>query len=172
VTECHGRGFPESPEAHVTSTSIPGARLRPACREDLPAIERLLSDAGLPLSGVADSLETFTVAEGESEIIGVAGLELCGENALLRSVAVTPAWRSRGLGRMLVSHVIADAEARGLDGLFLLTTTADHYFPSFGFRRITRDDVPADVRETDEFRVACPASATVMRRALADRHMR
>jgi amino-acid N-acetyltransferase len=58
--------------------------------------------------------------------------------------------------------VISDAESRGIHALYLLTTSADRYFPSFGFRTIARDDVPADVRETAEFREACPASATVM----------
>jgi len=150
----------------MATTTIPGATLRPARSSDLPAIERLLTDSGLPLAGVAEALDTFTVAESETELVGVAGLEVCCDNALLRSVAVMPEWRSRGLGRTLVTHVIADAAGRGLRGLYLLTTSAERYFPSFGFRQITRDEVPADVRETEEFRTACPASATVMGRAL------
>jgi N-acetylglutamate synthase-like GNAT family acetyltransferase len=147
-------------------TTIPGATLRPARPSDLPAIERLLTDSGLPLAGVAAALDTFTVAESDTELVGVAGLEVCCDNALLRSVAVMPEWRSRGLGRTLVTHVIADAAGRGLRGLYLLTTSAERYFPSFGFRQITRGEVPADVRETEEFRTACPASATVMARTL------
>jgi N-acetylglutamate synthase-like GNAT family acetyltransferase len=66
------------------------------------------------------------------------------------------------VGRALVTRVVSDAEARGLRALYLLTTTAERYFPSFGFRTISRDDVPAEVRATAEFRDACPASATVM----------
>ena len=89
-------------------------------------------------------------------------MEVCCNNALLRSVAVRPEWRSHGVGRALVTRVISDAESRGIHALYLLTTSADRYFPSFGFRTIARDDVPADVRETAEFREACPASATVM----------
>jgi N-acetylglutamate synthase-like GNAT family acetyltransferase len=64
--------------------------------------------------------------------------------------------------------VIADAEARGIRGLYLLTTTAEHYFPSFGFRAMPREQVPPDVRDTAEFREACPASAVVMARQLRD----
>jgi amino-acid N-acetyltransferase len=101
--------------------------------------------------------------------VGVAGLEVCCDNALLRSVAVAPEWRSRGLGRELVTRVIADAEARGIHALYLLTTTAERYFPSFGFATIARDAVPEDIRTTGEFRDACPASATVMARPLAAR---
>ena len=151
----------------MTTLTTSGATLRPAHSADLPAIERLLSDSALPIAGVAEALDAFTVATDGTEIVGVAGLELCRGNALLRSVAITPEWRSRGLGRSLVTHVIADAESRGLRALYLLTTTADQYFPSFGFRTIPRDEVPPDVRETEEFRSACPASATVMTCALA-----
>jgi len=150
----------------MSTTSTPGAVLRPARADDLSAVERLLTDAHLPLDGVAEALPDFIVAEADGTLVGVAGLEVCCEHALLRSVAVDPAWRSHGVGRALVTRVISDAEARGIDALYLLTTTAERYFPSFGFRPVTRDDVPDDVRETAEFRSACPASATVMTRPL------
>jgi len=143
-------------------TSAAGAKLRPARPTDLSAIEQLLRGSQLPLAGVAEAIPGFVVAEYEGDIVGTAALEVCCHNALLRSVAVTPEWRSRGLGRALVTRVIADAEARGLRALYLLTTTAEHYFPSFGFREIRRDQVPAEVRETEEFRSACPASAVAM----------
>ena len=131
------------------------------------AVERLLVAAHLPLDGVAEALPAFTVAEADGELVGVAGLEVCCDNALLRSVAVAPAWQGRGLGRTLVYRVIADAEARGLNALYLLTTTAEHYFPSFGFQAVAREDVPDDVKATAEFRSACPASAVAMTRPLA-----
>jgi len=130
-------------------------------------VERLLTDSGLPLDGVSEAFGTFVVAEAGSELVGVSGLEVCCDNALLRSVAVRPEWRSHGVGRSLVTRAIADAEASGLRALYLLTTTAERYFPSFGFRTISRDDVPADIRATAEFRDACPASATVMCRDCA-----
>jgi amino-acid N-acetyltransferase len=136
--------------------------LRNARAEDLRGIEQLLTTSNLPLAGVAEALPGFIVAESRGAIVGTAALEVCCDNALLRSVAVAPEWRSRGLGRALVTRVIAEAEARGLRALYLLTTTAEHYFPSFGFDRITRDEVPRDLRQTEEFKDACPASAVVM----------
>lgn len=139
------------------------ARIRPAAASDLPAVERLLTDSALPLDGVREALADFVVAESDGALVGVAGLEVCCDDALLRSVAVSPEWRSRGVGRQLVTRAIANAESRGLRALYLLTTTAEHYFPSFGFRQITRDDVPESVRETKEFTSACPSTATVMR---------
>ena len=145
----------------------PGLHSARYAPEGAPAIERLLTKSQLPLAGVAESLPGFVVAESDGTIVGTAALEVCCDNALLRSVAVAPEWRSRGLGRALVTRVIADAEARGLRALYLLTTTADRYFPSFGFHEIKRDQVPADVQGAEEFRGACPASAVVMCRSCA-----
>lgn len=138
------------------------AVIRRATSVDFHAVSGLLTDSSLPLDGVPQSLDGFLVAESNGALVGVAGLESCCDNALLRSVAVRPEWRSKGLGRSLVERIIAEAEQRGIHGLYLLTTTAEHYFPSFGFRAIPRAAIPADVRETEEFRGACPASATVM----------
>ena len=144
----------------------PALRLaRPA---DESAVAALLAAATLPLDGVHDALPGFVVAEHDGRIVGVAGIEPCGpagEHALLRSVAVATAWQSRGLGRALVTRAIVEAESRGVKALYLLTTTADDYFPAFGFVVTSRDAVPADIRTTAEFREACPASATVMVRA-------
>jgi amino-acid N-acetyltransferase len=140
--------------------------LRPATLADLRDVERLLMHAQLPVDGVAGSLPTFVVAEHDGRLVGAAGLELCGQDALLRSVVVAPEWRSRGLGRELVERVIAEGEARQLRALYLLTTTAEQYFPAFGFERTTRDGLPDGVRATAEFQTACPASATVMRKTL------
>ena len=151
----------------TTETLAADAKLRSAQDSDLPAIESLLTASHLPLAGVADTLPGFVVAESGGEIVGTAALEVRCDNALLRSVAVAPEWRSRGLGRALVTRVIADAESRGLRALYLLTTTAEHYFPSFGFQQVTREEVPSEVRQTEEFTSACPATAVVMCRHCA-----
>ena len=164
------RGAASAPGAARTQQDAP--RVRAAAPTDLGAVEGLLTASGLPLDGVRDALATFVVAESGTDIVGVAGLEVCCNNALLRSVAVRPEWRSHGVGRALVTRVISDAESRGIHALYLLTTTADRYFPTFGFRTITRDEVPTDLRETAEFREACPASATVMCRACGGSEVR
>lgn len=148
----------------IASTESREAVIRPAAATDLPRVERLLADSSLPLAGVRESLKDFVVAEAGGDLVGVAGLEVCCDNALLRSVAVTPDYRSKGVGRALVMRAIGEAESRGINALYLLTTTAEHYFPSFGFRKIERAEVPDDVKATDEFTTGCPASAVVMTR--------
>jgi len=147
----------------------PEIALRPAVEGDRGAIHRLITAAELPLVGIVELLPSLVVAEVNGAVVGVAGLEVCCDDALLRSVAIAPEWRRRGLGRALVTRLIADAEARGFRALYLLTMTAEHYFPRFGFQPVDRGVVPAAVRATAEFREACPASATVMRRMLMSR---
>lgn len=146
-------------DAHADGVA---AAIRPAEPRDLPALLDLLAAASLPPSGVQDWLPHFCVAEHEGRLVGAAGLELYGESALLRSVAVAESWRGRGLGGALVAWSIEAAHAKGTREIYLLTETAERWFPRFGFRRIERADVPAAVQQSVEFRELCPASAAVM----------
>ena len=141
--------------------------IRSATSTDLPAVEQLLRNSELPTVGVKDFINDFLVAEAGKDIVGVVGMEYCCNYGLLRSTAVAPDWRSKGVARQLVEQIIARAESRGTNALYLLTTTAERYFPSFGFEKTTREAVPPEIQATDEFRGACPASATVMSRQLA-----
>jgi amino-acid N-acetyltransferase len=65
-----------------------------------------------------------------------------------------------------VTAVIESIRDAGVPAVFLLTTTAEHYFPKFGFAHIGRQDVPTSVQTSLEFTTACPSSATVMRKLL------
>lgn len=158
----------------TTSTETQAPIIRRATRDDLPAIERLLISADLPTAGVAEIVNThpgdYFVAETDAaptRIVAVGGLEVCCDTAVLRSVAVDPEWRSRGVGRELVRQIVCDAESRGIHALYLLTMTAEHYFPRLGFERIDRSSVPREIAETVEFKSACPTTAVAMKRAMS-----
>jgi amino-acid N-acetyltransferase len=153
------------------------ASIRHATRDDLPAIERLLTETDLPTAGVAEIVgarpDDFFVAETNDDarqLVAVAGMELCCDDALLRSVAVQPEWRKHGLGRELVQRIVSHAEQRGIGALYLLTTTAEHYFPRFGFGLVERSTVPSEIAETLEFKSACPATAVAMKRLVTKRN--
>lgn len=140
--------------------------LRPARAADLPAVLALLRQDGLPMDGVEEWFGDFIVADDGGIVVAAAGLERYGDAALLRSVVVAASRRGRGLGSEVVDHVLRAAARHGIRLVFLLTGTAEDFFTRHGFARVPRDEVPAAVRESVEFRDACPASATVMRRAL------
>jgi amino-acid N-acetyltransferase len=153
----------------VTGTGRTTLRaVRPATQSDYETVVGLLQAANLPLAGVPRALAGFYVAEDRGRILGTVGLELYGTDGLLRSAVVDPAARGTGLGHALVGRLLGDARERGIGAVYLLTTTAEGWFPRFGFSRIERDDVPDQVRASVEFREACPASAVVMRAMLSE----
>jgi len=134
---------------------------------DLPAVRRLLETQHLPLGGIDEQVSTMVVAKQGTTVVGAAAVELYADGALLRSVVVDPAVQGQGLGHRLSDAALAIAKNRGTQTAFLLTTTAEKFFPKLGFEQIVRDEVPSSVQTSIEFQSACPASAVVMRKRLA-----
>jgi amino-acid N-acetyltransferase len=139
-------------------------RIRNATDLDLSAVENLLSASDLPLEGVRANFSSFIVAEEAGEIAGAIGLEEYGSAALLRSAVVSPEHRGSGVGSRLVEELLERAEVAGIEDVYLLTTTAEEYFPRFGFSRTARSAVPDVVKASAEFQGACPDTAVVMKR--------
>ncbi|HKU59706.1 MAG TPA: arsenic resistance N-acetyltransferase ArsN2 [Gemmatimonadales bacterium] len=146
--------------------------LRPARPADRAAAEALLAEVGLPLAGLDACFGNAWVAEvdngpeGSPRLVGMAGVEIYYDGALLRSVAVHPDWRGTGLGRSLVMRVLEAVAKAGAGDVYLLTTSAEGWFPRLGFASLARDAVPTAVQQSIEFREACPATAVVMHRTL------
>jgi len=139
-------------------------RIRNAHIADLPAVERLLAENDLPLEGVSDNFARFIVAEDEGAVVGAIGLENFASVALLRSAVVARDHRGTGVGSQLVEQALERAEREGVNEIYLLTTTAEGYFPRFGFDRTERSGVPDALKASHEFRGACPETAVVMTR--------
>lgn len=137
--------------------------IRAARQGDLAHVERTLREADLPLDGLSDQFgDGYAIAESDGDIIGVEGIEIHGDDGLLRSAAVVPSWRGKGVGDALTRNRIDWARDRGLHALYLLTTTAGDYFPRFGFTQVDREVAPDAVRRSREFSEACPSTALFM----------
>jgi amino-acid N-acetyltransferase len=141
-------------------------RIERAREHDAAEIFRLLEANHLPLDGLHEHIATMVVARRNERVVGSAALEVYREGALLRSVAVAPDLQRTGLGHLLTDAAIQLACDAGVPAVYLLTTTAEGYFPKFGFERIRRQEVPESVQTSVEFTSACPSSATVMRKLL------
>jgi len=141
-------------------------RVRRAGVADLDQVVSLVRSQGLPLDGLRDHLAMILVASDDSDIVGSAAVEMYADGALLRSVAVTPARQGHGVGRKLTEAAVQLAADHGASVVFVLTTTAERYFPKLGFERIDRGDVPQGVRGSVEFTSACPMSAVVLQRVI------
>jgi N-acetylglutamate synthase-like GNAT family acetyltransferase/2-polyprenyl-3-methyl-5-hydroxy-6-metoxy-1,4-benzoquinol methylase len=135
--------------------------IAPAKKGDRPAIEALLAEAGLP-TDVEPHLGDFLVARHRGDIVGCTGMEVQGQDALFRSLAVSPGYRGAGISRRLYDALVEKARAKSVRKAYLLTTTIVSLAESWGFQRIARDQVPEAIRGTTQFRGACCESAVSM----------
>ena len=135
--------------------------IRRAHIADVPGICDLVNDyaeRGLMLhrshESIYDALREFQVAVNEeSVIVGCVAVDVFWSDlAEVKSLAVSPQIRRRGLGRKLVAAAVADARSLGVRKLFALTYERE-FFQRMGFDLIDRESLPEKVwREC----IACP----------------
>jgi amino-acid N-acetyltransferase len=118
------------------------------------------------LESAYDCLREFLVAEGGGRIVGCVAVDLFWSDlAEIKSLAVAPHRRRRGIGSKLMQAAFDDARRLGVKKLFALTYEKD-FFLRHGFEAIDRDTLPEKVwREC----VYCPKAdacdeAAMMRR--------
>ena len=138
---------------------------RPAETADEPAVNLLLCTAGLmELDAGAQFGPQYTVAFGEnSQLVGAAGVELYGNDALLRSVAVASTTRSQGIGLALTRNRVEWCRGQRVRAIYLLTTTSAAFFARIGFEIVARNQAPDGIAGSHQWASACPASSTAMR---------
>ena len=130
--------------------------------EDIQAILDLLKKESLCVEGVEKHLNNFLSLYSNEILIGTVGLEIYGNKALLRSLAVDKLHQNKGYGKKLCSEIIEKARLENITELYLLTTTAPKFFETIGFVRIPRDSADENVKTSEEFLSLCPASAVCM----------
>ena len=133
-----------------------------ASHADLPDVLSHLRSLDLPVAGVEAHLDRMLIARDEGRLVGTVALEGYADGMLLRSVAVAAGYQGRRLGHRLTEAALRMAEEEGAPAVYLLTTTAERFFPRFGFEPLDRAEVPESVQASIEFRSACPASAAVL----------
>ena len=136
-------------------------------RGDDPRLRALLEAADLPTDDLKDAGRMFFLVRSDGATIGCGGLEVTGGDVLLRSIAIDPRHRGRGLGRKIARDVLERARLGGAVRAYLLTTSAASFFETIGFARIDRADAPDAVLRTRQASSICPASAVVMVKDLA-----
>ncbi|OJV19157.1 MAG: amino acid acetyltransferase [Dyadobacter sp. 50-39] len=134
--------------------------------EEKELVVSLLEEADLLTEDLPGSLHNFLLAKQDGTLVGVAGLELFGLVGLLRSVAVKPVHQGKGIAGQMVERLLAGADKQGLQEVYLITTTADHYFDRYGFIAVNRAQVPEAIQQTRQFSGLCPSSSVVMKRNL------
>jgi amino-acid N-acetyltransferase len=127
----------------------------------------LLQAQGLPVSDITDDhLEHSFFLGSNGTPTGLVGIEICGTDALLRSLIVAENARTQGIGSALVQHAEDYATSRRVRAIYLLTTTAESFFVRRDYRRVDRTQAPPAIQSTPEFASLCPASSVFMMKRL------
>ncbi|UXA20710.1 amino-acid N-acetyltransferase [Mycobacterium sp. SMC-4] len=130
-----------------------GVVVRRARTSDVPSIKALVDIyAGKillekNLVTLYESVQEFWVAEDGDEVIGCGALHvLWSDLGEVRTVAVHPKARGRGVGHAIVEQLLAVAKELHLRRIFVLTFEVD-FFSRHGFAEIDGTPVTAEVYE-------------------------
>lgn len=134
--------------------------------DQFDSVFELLAEAKLDSSDLKQPNIRLFRFEENGQTIGVGGLEIFGDQALLRSVAVKKALQGKGLGKEMVAQIEKTARNSGIKSLYLLTNTAPDFFKSIGYQQIDRNDFAKPLKQTAQFAGLCPVSAIYMKKEL------
>ncbi len=123
------------------SDSKQAVEIRNALHEDLPALKEFLKpffEKQFILTRTDDELATlirhgFVATSDEDRIVGFAAIEIYSQKlAEVQSLAVSPDFQGRGIGRDLVERCVGRARAEGVLELMAITAT-EKLFRDIGF---------------------------------------
>jgi amino-acid N-acetyltransferase len=141
---------------------------RPLRDGERGALAAALARAKLPTEDIEAPGRLFWRFETVDEVpVGFGGLELHGEDALLRSLVTLPPLRGRGIGTAIVAALEFEAGLHNCRSAWVITTSAAGFFERVGYAKCERGTVPAAIGATAEFAQLCPASAEALVKRLA-----
>jgi amino-acid N-acetyltransferase len=124
-------------------------KVRKAAMHDIQPILDLIN--GYAANGImlprtefelSENIRDFSVAYCGERLVGCGALHfytpVTGE---VRSLAVSPAERTHGIGQLLVQSLINEAEAYALDAIFAFTYVPG-FFAKLGFQEVERGELP------------------------------
>jgi len=121
--------------------------IRKATSSDIRDIKKLLSFYALDTEKVEKNLPEFIVAVKDGITVGCACLDV-SNIVELRSIAILPSYRNKGIGSELVKVVLKRA-AEITDKVYL-RTTSPVFFEKKGAHRIENDEKRVIWKECDE----------------------
>jgi N-acetylglutamate synthase-like GNAT family acetyltransferase len=119
-----------------------------------------LARAGLPADDVDDPDLLFWRFESDDVPVGFAGIEIFGQDALLRSLVTLPPVRLRGIGAAMVAKMETEARARGARAIYLVADDNAPFFAKLGYAPCGRDGVPPAIAASAQFVRLCSASVS------------
>lgn len=125
---------------------------RKARFSDVEEIHKLVNDyatQGLMLARsrnvLYETLREFILAEDEGRVVGVGALHLIwDELAEVRTMAIAPEYKGKGVGRKIVETLIEEGRGLGVSQIFALTYQPG-FFGKLGFSEIPKENLPHKV---------------------------
>lgn len=151
--------------------------IRKASLADIPALLELINAYAvqaimLPRTEfeMAENIRDFLVALDGGHLLGCGALHFyTATSGEVRSLAVSPAAKGKGIGRTLVEALEDEARAQDLHSIFAFTYVAG-FFAKLGFEEVDRGELPLkawkDCLRCPKFQ-ACDETA-VLKRLKAD----
>ncbi len=123
--------------------------IRPATLTDIPALLSLINAYAtngimLPRTEfeMAENIRDFVVAIEDGRLVGCGALHFyTPTSGEIRSLAVEPRLKVRGIGRHLVEILEAQARQHNLQSLFAFTYV-DGFFRKLGYEEVDRGELP------------------------------
>ena len=142
-----------------------GDAVVPARRADMKDVRAMLAAVELPTEEASDERAgNYFVLRNEHGLVGTVGLDVLGDDAILRDLAVVPAMRGHGYGWILADIDVQWARFRGCRRIYLLTEHASDFFAGkLGFRVVEKSTVSPAVAETPTFRNSTDSKFVAMR---------
>jgi UDP-N-acetylmuramate: L-alanyl-gamma-D-glutamyl-meso-diaminopimelate ligase len=142
-----------------------GDAMKPARLADMPEVRNLLERSGLVEEPARDEqAQAFYVLRNEQGLVGAVALDVMGDDAVLRALAVDPEFRGAGYGWMLADMAVSQARWRGVRRIYLLTESASDFFAAkFGFRVVDRSTLSKLVAASETFTASKGTGLVAMR---------
>lgn len=121
--------------------------IRKATPADIKDIKRLLSYYCLDTENVEKNLPKFIIAVKDGITVGCACLDV-DHIIELRSIALLPSYRNRGIGSALIGVLLKHAEE--LTDTIYLRTTSPVFFEKKGAHRLENEEKKVIWKECDE----------------------
>jgi amino-acid N-acetyltransferase len=131
-----------SGEVVVRRARTPDVRAIRSLVEPMTASRRIVTKDAV---AYYEAVHEFRVVEVDGEVVGCGALHVMWEDlAEVRTLAVDPAWRGRGVGARLLAALVDQARELGVRRLFCLTFEVA-FFSRHGFRVVDGTPVAPEV---------------------------
>lgn len=119
---------------------------------EVEIVKTLVAASGLHSDDLSfETLSHFIMARKGDRIVGIIGLEMGGNDALVRSLTVDREFHGKGVARGLLNAVERYARSREISALFVLTVKEKAFFEQQGYVSMDRKAVPEAIRAGAEF---------------------